>query len=39
VANFPETGVLAAAMTRAGFRDVRWERLTLGISAVHVGIK
>lgn len=39
VANFPETAVLAAAMTRAGFRDVRWESLTLGIAAVHVGIK
>jgi demethylmenaquinone methyltransferase / 2-methoxy-6-polyprenyl-1,4-benzoquinol methylase len=39
VANFPETDVLAAAMTRAGFRDVRWETLTFGISAVHVGTK
>jgi demethylmenaquinone methyltransferase / 2-methoxy-6-polyprenyl-1,4-benzoquinol methylase len=39
VANFPETGVLAAAMTRAGFRDVRFETLTFGIAAVHVGTK
>ena len=39
VANFPETGALAAAMTRAGFRDVRWESLTLGIAAIHVGTK
>jgi demethylmenaquinone methyltransferase / 2-methoxy-6-polyprenyl-1,4-benzoquinol methylase len=39
VANFPETDVLAAAMTRAGFRDVRWETLTFGIAAVHVGTK
>ena len=39
VANFPETDVLAAAMTRAGFRGVRFETLTFGISAVHVGIK
>lgn len=39
VANFPETGVLAQAMTDAGFRDVRWETLTFGIAAVHVGTK
>jgi demethylmenaquinone methyltransferase/2-methoxy-6-polyprenyl-1,4-benzoquinol methylase len=39
VANFPETGALAAAMTRAGFRDVRFETLTLGIAAIHVGVK
>ena len=39
VANFPETGALAAAMTRAGFRDVRFETLSFGIAAVHVGTK
>ena len=39
VANFPETGALAAAMTRAGFRDVSFETLTVGIAAVHVGTK
>ena len=39
VANFPETTVLAAAMTRAGFRDVSWESLTFGIAAIHVGTK
>jgi len=39
VANFPETGALAAAMTRAGFRDVRFETLSLGIAAVHMGTK
>lgn len=39
VANFPETTKLAAAMTAAGFRDVRWETLTFGIAAVHVGTK
>lgn len=39
VANFPEMAVLAAAMTRAGFREVHWETLTLGIAAVHVGTK
>ena len=39
VANFPETTLLAAAMTRAGFRDVGWESLTFGIAAIHVGTK
>jgi demethylmenaquinone methyltransferase/2-methoxy-6-polyprenyl-1,4-benzoquinol methylase len=39
VANFPETGALAAAMGRAGFREVRWETLTFGIAALHVGTK
>ena len=39
VANFPETTALAAAMTRAGFHDVRWESLTSGIAAIHVGTK
>jgi demethylmenaquinone methyltransferase/2-methoxy-6-polyprenyl-1,4-benzoquinol methylase len=39
VANFPEAGVLAAAMTRAGFRDVAFETLTFGVAAVHVGTK
>ncbi len=37
VANFPETAVLARAMTVAGFRDVRWETVTFGIAAIHVG--
>jgi demethylmenaquinone methyltransferase / 2-methoxy-6-polyprenyl-1,4-benzoquinol methylase len=39
VANFPETTVLAAAMSAAGYRDVRFETLTFGIAAVHVGTK
>ena len=39
VAHFPETETLAAAMTAAGFRDVRWEPLTFGIAAIHVGTK
>lgn len=39
VAHFPETGTLAAAMTAAGFREVRWETLTFGIAAIHVGTK
>jgi demethylmenaquinone methyltransferase/2-methoxy-6-polyprenyl-1,4-benzoquinol methylase len=39
VANFPETGALASAMTRVGFRDVSFETLTFGIAAIHVGVK
>jgi demethylmenaquinone methyltransferase/2-methoxy-6-polyprenyl-1,4-benzoquinol methylase len=39
VANFPETEALAEAMRRAGFRDVTWEHLTLGVAAIHVGTK
>jgi demethylmenaquinone methyltransferase/2-methoxy-6-polyprenyl-1,4-benzoquinol methylase len=39
VANFPETGALANAMQRAGFRDVTFETLTFGIAAVHTGTK
>jgi demethylmenaquinone methyltransferase/2-methoxy-6-polyprenyl-1,4-benzoquinol methylase len=39
VANFPETGALASAMQRAGFRDVAFDTLTFGIAAVHVGTK
>ena len=30
---------LAARMTRAGFHDVRWELLTFGVVAIHVGTK
>ena len=39
VKNFPETAELAALMTVAGFVDVQWRALTLGIAAVHVGAK
>jgi len=39
VANFPAEGELAARMLDAGFTQVRWETLTLGIAAVHVGTK
>jgi demethylmenaquinone methyltransferase/2-methoxy-6-polyprenyl-1,4-benzoquinol methylase len=37
VAHFPAEAELARRMTEAGFRDVRWESLTLGIAAIHVG--
>lgn len=37
VANFPITEELARRMRSAGFGDVRWRSLTLGIAAIHVG--
>ena len=39
VAHFPAARELAARMTAAGFADVRWESLTFGVAAVHVGIR
>ncbi|MEJ2215099.1 MAG: ubiquinone/menaquinone biosynthesis methyltransferase [Gemmatimonadota bacterium] len=37
VLEFPAPADLAARMEQAGFRDVRWQTLTGGIAAVHVG--
>ena len=39
VAHFPAEPELAARMRAAGFADVRWHALTLGIAAIHVGTK
>jgi demethylmenaquinone methyltransferase/2-methoxy-6-polyprenyl-1,4-benzoquinol methylase len=39
VAHFPAEPELARRMTAAGFDEVRWESLTLGIAAIHVGRK
>jgi demethylmenaquinone methyltransferase/2-methoxy-6-polyprenyl-1,4-benzoquinol methylase len=39
VAHFPAEPELARRMTAAGFRDVRWESLTFGVAAIHVGRK
>lgn len=39
VANFPVREALAAHMREAGFRDVRYRDLTLGVAAIHVGVK
>jgi demethylmenaquinone methyltransferase/2-methoxy-6-polyprenyl-1,4-benzoquinol methylase len=39
VANFPIEEDLAARMRGAGFVDVQWRTLTLGIAAIHVGVK
>lgn len=37
VAHFPAEPELAERMRAAGFVGVRWEQLTLGIAAIHVG--
>lgn len=39
VAHFPGMAALAERMRAAGFRDVGWASLTLGIAAIHVGTK
>ena len=39
VAHFPAEPELARRMTEAGFADVRWESLSFGIAAIHVGLK
>jgi demethylmenaquinone methyltransferase/2-methoxy-6-polyprenyl-1,4-benzoquinol methylase len=37
VAHFPGEGILADRLRAAGFRDVRWTSLSLGIAAIHSG--
>ena len=39
VARFPVEEELASRMTRAGFTGVRWQSLTFGIAAIHVGVR
>ena len=39
VARFPAARELAERMRAAEFRDVWWRSLTLGIAAIHVGIR
>ena len=39
VAHFPAEPELALRMRAAGFDDVRWTSLSLGIAAIHVGTK
>jgi ubiquinone/menaquinone biosynthesis C-methylase UbiE len=39
VARFPTKDELARTMRGAGFVDVRWESLTLGVAAIHAGDK
>ncbi len=37
VSRFPTGDALAARLRAAGFQDVRWHPLTLGVAALHVG--
>ena len=37
VANFPVEEDLAGRMEKAGFSDVSWSSLSLGVAAIHVG--
>lgn len=37
VAHFPDEAALAEQMTRGGFTGVKWESLSFGIAAIHVG--
>lgn len=37
VARFPRAEALAAMLSEAGFREVRFERLAFGVAALHVG--
>lgn len=39
VKEFPEPPALARRLERAGFREVDWQTLTLGIAAIHVATK
>ena len=39
VANFPIEEDLAARFRNAGFADVQWRTLTLGVAAIHSGVK
>jgi demethylmenaquinone methyltransferase / 2-methoxy-6-polyprenyl-1,4-benzoquinol methylase len=39
VARFPTQDDLARIMRDAGFVDVRWESLTMGVAAIHAGDK
>jgi demethylmenaquinone methyltransferase/2-methoxy-6-polyprenyl-1,4-benzoquinol methylase len=39
VAHFPAEPELARRMTAAGFGEVAWQSLSLGIAAIHVGRK
>ena len=39
VARFPTQDALARAMRDAGFVNVRWESLTMGVAAIHAGDK
>ena len=39
ISRFPSASALADRLRAAGFTDVRWEQLTLGTVAIHVGTR
>lgn len=39
IVNFPSATELGEKMRSAGFDEVRWELLTFGVAAIHVGIR
>jgi demethylmenaquinone methyltransferase/2-methoxy-6-polyprenyl-1,4-benzoquinol methylase len=39
IARFPSADLLREMMEASGFRDVRYDLLTRGIAALHVGVK
>jgi demethylmenaquinone methyltransferase/2-methoxy-6-polyprenyl-1,4-benzoquinol methylase len=39
VINFPTPDKFAATMRKAGFKQIKWQRLTMGIATVHIGQK
>ncbi len=39
VINFPPPDRFAAIMKEAGFTEIKWRRLTMGIATVHIGRK
>ncbi len=39
VLNFPESKIFAEIMRSAGFSNVKWRRLTLGIVTLYIGKK
>lgn len=39
VINFPTPDKFAAIMKQAGFTEIKWRRLTMGIATVHIGQK
>jgi len=39
VLRFPEPEVFAGLMRAAGFQNIRWRRLTIGLATLHIGVK
>ena len=39
VANFPDAKTFASMMRKAGFKKIRWRKMTLGIATLFVGFK